>query len=85
VRFGIECLRADPRHGAWRLTQGQIGCLAAAGLGLGVLLTLPVGPAARAVPSLDWAGVLSLAPVIGVCVAIVFGVYGFHWRQVGRW
>jgi phosphatidylglycerol:prolipoprotein diacylglycerol transferase len=85
VRFGIECLRADPRHGAWRLTQGQIGCLAAVGLGLGVLLALPAAPAARTDPGLDWAGVLPLAPVIGGCVAFVFGVYGFHWRRVGRW
>jgi len=85
VRFGIECLRADPRHGAWQLTEGQIGCLAAAGLGLGVLLALPAAPAARAVPGLGWAGVLPLVPVIAVCVAIVFGVYGFHWRRVGRW
>lgn len=85
VRFGIECLRADPRYGAWQLTQGQIGCLAAAGFGLGVLLALPAAPAARADPGLDWAGVLPLAPVIGLCLAIVFGVYGFHWRRVGRW
>jgi phosphatidylglycerol:prolipoprotein diacylglycerol transferase len=85
VRFGIECLRADPRHGAWRLTQGQVGCLVAASLGVLALLAIPVGHVSRSVLRLDFAGVLPLSPMLAVCVTLVFGVYGFHWRQVGRW
>src|SRR3989449_5816563 len=33
LRFGIECLRADPRDGPWRLTQGQVGCVVIACVG----------------------------------------------------
>jgi prolipoprotein diacylglyceryltransferase/protein-S-isoprenylcysteine O-methyltransferase Ste14 len=85
VRFGIECLRADSRHGPWRLTQGQVGCLVAASLGVFALLAVPVGDMSRSVLWLDFADVLPLWPILAVCVTLVFGVYGFHWRQVGRW
>jgi phosphatidylglycerol:prolipoprotein diacylglycerol transferase len=84
ARFGIECLRADPRHGPWGLTQGHVGCLVATALGLVVLITIPAA-APRSSPPLDWGGALSVAPVLAGCVAVVFGVYGFHWRRVGRW
>lgn len=84
ARFGIECLRADPRHGAWGLTQGHVGCLVAAALGLAMLITIPAA-APRASPTLDWGGALSVAPVLAGCVAVVLGVYGFHGRRVGRW
>ena len=85
VRFGIECLRADPRHGAWRLTQGQVGCLSVMVLGLLALLTLPATAAPRTGLALDFAGVVDVAPVLAGCVALILGVYGFHWRRVGRW
>ena len=85
VRFGIECLRADPRHGAWGVTRGQVGCLGVVALGLLVLFALSATSAPRGGIALDLGGVLDLAPVLAGCVALALGVYGFHWRRVGRW
>ena len=83
LRFGIECLRADPRDGPWRLTQGQVGCVAIACVGLALLLVVPEAP--RPALALDFTVLLPLAPIVVLCSALVLGVYGFHRRQVGRW
>ena len=83
LRFGIECLRADPRDGPWRLTQGQVGCVAIACVGLALLLVVPEAP--RPAFALDFTVLLPLAPIVALCSALVLGVYGFHRRQVGRW
>jgi prolipoprotein diacylglyceryltransferase/protein-S-isoprenylcysteine O-methyltransferase Ste14 len=83
VRFGIECLRADPRFGTWRLTQGQVGCVVITCVGLALLLVVPATP--RPALALDFAAVLPLTPILALCAALVLGVYGFHRRQVGRW
>ena len=83
LRFGIECLRADPRDGPWRLTQGQVGCVVIACVGLALLLVVPEAP--RPALALDFTVLLRLAPIVALCSALVLGVYGFHRRQVGRW
>ena len=83
LRFGIECLRADPRDGPWRVTQGQVGCVVIACVGLALLLVVPETP--RPALGLDFTVLLPLAPIMALCSALVLGVYGFHRRQVGRW
>ena len=85
IRCGTECLRADPRHGPWRLTQGQVGSIVTATIGLILLLVIPTADVRPAGLALDFARVLPLAPVLLVCSLLVLGVYGYHRRQVGRW
>ena len=85
LRFGIECLRADPRSGPWRLTQGQVGSIGITSVGLTLLLLVPEAPRPAPAPALDFTVLLPLAPIVALCSALVLGVYGFHWRQVGRW
>ena len=83
LRFGIECLRADPRFGAWQLTQGQVGCALLAASGIGVLLSIPAASSPPLV--LDRAAVPAAAPMLVLCAGLVLVAYGLHWRRVGRW
>ncbi len=52
-------------------------------VGLALLLGVPEAP--RPAFALDFTVLLPLAPVVALCSALVLGVYGFHWRRVGRW
>lgn len=85
TQFAIECLRADPRHGTWQLTQGQWGSIVIAGVGALLLFAVPSADSAQVGLHFDFAGVLPLAPILAACMIIVFVVYGLHWREVGRW
>jgi prolipoprotein diacylglyceryltransferase/protein-S-isoprenylcysteine O-methyltransferase Ste14 len=85
-RFGGDCLRDEPRFGAWGLTAGQIGSAAAGSIGLGLIFAAS-GPPAWEVPAwrIDLVSLLALWPAIAVSFAIVFLGCGLHWRRVGRW
>jgi phosphatidylglycerol---prolipoprotein diacylglyceryl transferase len=85
-RAGIECLRADPRYSAVGLTSGQVGSLAALGLGVALLLHAG-GPPGWTHPAGDafLAPGLPVWPVVAVCGLLVSVVDGLHWRRVGSW
>jgi len=84
-RFGVECLRDEPRFGPLRLTRGQIASAIGGGLAVGVLLLLPAaGPpthaSAAAISSEVGAWV-----AIAVAAACTFVCCSMHWRRVGSW
>ncbi len=91
ARFGIECLRDEPRFLRIGLTRGQIVSGGAAGGSIALLLTIPVAPAARA--ALDVAsgstasgpGGLAQGAVVLAAGAFVFIACSLHWKRVGRW
>ncbi len=82
ARLGVEQFRDERRWGALAWTRGQWLAAGAAGLSLVLLMSLDAGVA---VPvghgSLD---LLALGTSLTVG-ALVFVIFGLHWRRVGSW
>lgn len=91
TRFGIECLRDEPRFFRLGLTRGQIVSGAAAGSSIALLLTFPVAPASRTAfdvatgSTAGGPGGLVEGAVVVSAAAIVFIACSVHWNRVGRW
>jgi phosphatidylglycerol:prolipoprotein diacylglycerol transferase len=84
ARFAVECLRDEPRFGAWGLTRGQMACLAAASAAIAGLLSFPaLGHVPVAGPSHSAGG--AGWTVVAIASLVVFVVCSFHWKRVGRW
>jgi protein-S-isoprenylcysteine O-methyltransferase Ste14/prolipoprotein diacylglyceryltransferase len=92
ARFGVECLRDEPRFFRFGLTRGQIVSAAAAVASVALLLAFPFVTASRAAPALprvsidggpgrgiaEWGVVLAAAFFVFVACSV-------HWKRVGRW
>ena len=86
ARFGIECLRDEPRFGAWGMTRGQIASALGGSVCIAVLMSLPVAHSAGS-------GLLAspepsrITAWIAVAAAslVVFAVCSLHWKRVGSW
>jgi hypothetical protein len=51
-----------------------------------VLLAIPTQPVAPAgTLGLDFGNAISHWPAIMIAMMLLFGVYGFHWKEVGSW
>jgi phosphatidylglycerol:prolipoprotein diacylglycerol transferase len=85
-RFGIECLRDEPRFGRWAMTRGQIASAFFAAACIALLLSFPgVVPAASGgVPVPDASRPGAWLAVVAASL-LVFLVYSVHWKRVGRW
>jgi len=82
ARLGLEQLRDETRLGSLRWTRGQWLSAGAAGLSLVTLMSLD----STATNPLQRGGVDLLALATAAAVGgLVFLIFGFHWRRVGRW
>jgi len=82
TRLGIEQLRDEPRFGQPAWTRGQWFALGGAGISL--VLILALDPEKRVISVPMPPGWLALG-MASVTFAIIFVIYGLHWRRVGRW
>jgi len=92
ARFGVECLRDEPRFFRIGLTRGQIVSGGAAGASIALLLAFPIATASRAASAVSTfsgdragAGALRHGAVILAAASIVFVACSLHWKRVGRW
>ena len=84
-RFGIEQLREESRFGRWRLTVGQLGCIAMAVFSF-VVLGLATGDATPFwPPALAWGRWPWVIACGGTALTTIWVAYGFHWKKIGQW
>jgi phosphatidylglycerol:prolipoprotein diacylglycerol transferase len=85
-RFGIECLRDEPRFGPWRLTRGQIACAFAGSASIVGLLSFSDGGAAARgpMPPPEPSRMAAWLAVVAASL-VAFVVCSLHWKRVGRW
>ncbi len=82
VRLSIEQLRDEPRLGLLAWTRGQ--WLAAIGAGVSLVSLMRLDASATVTATHGSLDLLALATATTVG-AMVFAIFGLHWRQVGRW
>jgi len=85
-RFGIECLRDEPRFGGWGMTRGQIASALGGSTCLALLLTFPAGgPAVGDAQRPDDPSRMTAWLAVVAASLLVFLVCSLHWKRVGRW
>ena len=84
-RFGVEHLRDEARFGSWQLTAGQFAAAVVFILSVALLFLLPDAPASFWPATLPWRALPGLLAAAGTSFAIIFFIYGFHWKTIGRW
>jgi hypothetical protein len=85
ARFGVECLRDEPRYGSWGMTRGQIASAIGGAVSIGLLLSVPRENAGALRLASSPGGGFAAWLFVLTATVVVFLVCSIHWKRVGRW